>query len=104
MGRKLFCEISPLCYKISHNKEILKRNIKDLFSNEKIAKGKDEKPFPYIIKSHTSIMLRKLNDVDMELQRNKVTNIKLACKKINGIVIQPNETFSYWTKLGKCTE
>lgn len=104
MGRKLFCEISPLCYKISHNKEIFKKNIKDLFSNEKIAKAKDENPFPYIIKSHTSIMLRKLNGVDMQLQKNKVTNIKLACKKINGIVINPNETFSYWKTLGRCTE
>ena len=65
MARKLFCEISPLCYKISHNKEILLRNLKDFFSSEVIAKEKDDKPFPYIIKSHTSIMLRKLSGVDV---------------------------------------
>ena len=28
MARKLFCEISPLTYKISTQKEILKRNIR----------------------------------------------------------------------------
>lgn len=104
MGRKLFCEINPFCYKISHNKEILKRNIKDLFSEDVIAKEKVLEPFPYIIKSHTSLMLRKLNGVDITLQQNKVTNIKLACKKINGLVIKPKETFSYWKTLGRCTE
>ena len=56
MGRKLFCEINPFCYKISHNKEILKRNIKDLFSEDVIAKEKVLEPFPYIIKSHTSLL------------------------------------------------
>ena len=29
MARKLFCEISPLTYKISTQKEIFKRNIRD---------------------------------------------------------------------------
>ena len=45
-------------------------------------------------------MLRKLNGVDMRLQRNKVTNIALACQKINHIVIKPNETFSFWKTIG----
>ena len=35
MKRKLFCEISPLTYKISMEKEILVRHIKDIFSNNK---------------------------------------------------------------------
>ena len=30
----------------------------------------------------------------------KVTNIMLACNKINGIVIHPGETFSYWKTVG----
>lgn len=102
MGRKLFCEISPACYKISLEKEITKRKIKDLFSNEKIAKTKDiENPLPNIVKSHTSILVRKLHGVDIKLQENKVTNIQIACKKINGIVINPGETFSYWKTVGR---
>ena len=101
MKRKLFCEINPTCYEISVRKEIIKRNIKDFFSSDKIARQKVYEAFPYIIKSHTSILLRKLNGVDMKLQENKVTNIGLACKKINGIVIKPGETFSYWKTLGR---
>ena len=104
MSRKLFCEINPTCYKISHAKEITKRNIKDFFSDEKISRTIDTEPYPYIIKSHTSIMLRKLNGVDMQLQKNKITNIELACKKINGAIIYPGETFSYWRYLGSCSK
>ena len=100
MGRKLFCEINPTCYKISLKKEILLRNIKDMMSSERIAKTKIKKELSNIVKSHSSIMLRKLYGVDMKLQENKVTNIMLACNKINGIVIHPGETFSYWKTVG----
>ena len=100
MGRKLFCELSPTCYKISVKKEILLRNIKDFFSSEKIAKTKKTEELPVIIKGHSSILLRKLHGVDMQLQKNKITNIDLACKKINGIVIHPGEVFSFWKTVG----
>lgn len=103
MSRKLFCELGPTAYKISLKKEEIKRRVKDTFSSEKIAKDHSDKPLEYIIKSHTSLLLRKLHGVDMQLQENKVTNITLACKKINGIIIHPNETFSYWRSLGKPT-
>lgn len=95
MTRKLFCDISPTCYKISVQKEILLRKTKDLLSKEKIAKTKNKEPLPNIVKSHTSILIRKLYGVDIKLQENKVTNISLACNQINGIIIHPGETFSY---------
>ncbi len=104
MGRKLFCDINPTCYKISVEKEILLRKIKDLLSSEKIAKTKSEEELPNIVKSHTSILIRKLNGVDLKLQENKVTNIMLACNKINKIIIRPGETFSYWRTIGRVTK
>ena len=42
MKRKLFCELSPTCYKISIEKEIAVRFVKDLFSKEKIAKPEEK--------------------------------------------------------------
>jgi vancomycin resistance protein VanW len=104
MSRKLFCEINPTCYKISVEKEIVKRKIKDKLNKEQLAHEKSEKELPNIVKSHTSILIRKLHGVDIKLQENKVTNIELACKKINGIIIHPGETFSYWTTIGKPTK
>lgn len=104
MARKLFCELSPTCYKISLEKEIFRRKIKDFFSRDKIAKSKNTEVLPNIVKSHSSILIRKLHGVDLRLQENKVTNIMLACNKINGIIIHPGETFSYWRTLGRITE
>ena len=104
MTRKLFCEISPTTYSISRRKEIILRNIKNILSTEKIAKSFSKKELPNIVKSHSSLMLRNLAGVDPQLQKNKVTNIEIACKKINGIVIHPGETFSFWTTLGPTTK
>lgn len=100
MSRMLFCDLGPTCYKISVKKEIARRNVKDFFSNKKIAVYRDEKQLPNIVKAHSSILLRKLHGVDMKLQENKVTNITIACSKINGIIIKPNEVFSYWKLVG----
>ena len=104
MGRKLFCDINPTCYKISLQKEIFIRKIKDIISKEKIAKTKEEKELENIVKSHSSILLRKLHGVDMQLQKNKITNIQIACNKINGIIIHPRETFSFWRTIGKSSK
>ena len=101
--RRLFCDINPLCYQLSVKKEILKRHAKNFWSKEKIAKEHRDALLPNIVKSHSSILIRKLNGVDLRLQENKVTNILLACSKIDKIVIKPNETFSFWVTLGPTT-
>ena len=104
MARKLFCEISPFCYDISVFKEQTKRNIKNRFDSKKLAKTRSTEELPNIVKSHTSIILRKLYNVDMQLQENKRTNLLIASKKINGIVIKPGEIFSFWYLVGNVTK
>ena len=104
MARKLFCEMNPVFYEISRKKEITKRKIKNVFGKEKIAKKHLDIELPNIVKSHSSILLRKLHGVDMQLQENKITNIELACKKVNKLVIHPGETFSYWKTIGEPTK
>lgn len=104
MARKMFCEINPMCYAISVEKEIIKRKIKNATSKEQFAKEKSEELLPNVVKEHSSILLRKLNNVDMTLQENKVTNIQLACNKINKVVVNPGETFSLWTTVGSTSK
>ena len=55
----------------------------------------------YIIFTHNTPLLRKLKDVEMYLQYNKITNLKIAVAKLNGAIIKPGETFSYWKLIGK---
>jgi vancomycin resistance protein VanW len=59
--------------------------------------------YPYSIFKHSTPLIRKLKDVDMQLQYNKVTNLRIAVEKINGILIRPGETFSYWKLIGKAS-
>ena len=37
------------------------------------------------------------------MQENKVTNLKLAVAKMDGLVLHPGEIFSYWRLIGKPT-
>lgn len=101
MGRRLFCEISPVCYKISVRKEIVLRNLKDFMSGDKIAAEKSDRILPETVKNHSSVIVRRLNGVDLRLQENKAVNIKLAAEKISGIIVHPGEVFSYWKTVGK---
>lgn len=39
----------------------------------------------------------------MWLQQNKVKNLEIASKRINGILLKPGETFSYWRLIGHPT-
>jgi len=65
------------------------------------AKQKSTEPLPYQYFSHKTILLRKLKDVDMWLQENKIVNLRIATKKLDGVLLRPGEVFSYWKLIGK---
>jgi vancomycin resistance protein VanW len=50
---------------------------------------------------HRSTILRPLRDVEMYLQYNKITNLRLAVERIDRAVIRPGETFSVWRLVGR---
>lgn len=55
----------------------------------------------YVYKKHQSLLLRPLKDVDMYLQYNKITNLRLSIEMLNGVIIKPNQRFSIWQKVGR---
>lgn len=81
----------------------LRKYLQWAFSGKRYAKLKVDKQYKYLVFSHSTPLLRKLKDVDMYLQYNKITNLKLAVERLNGVVIKPGETFSYWKLIGKPT-
>jgi len=103
MKRKLFCEINPRTYAISVKKMRIIRHMKNCFTKDKFAKTKSEK-LPLLVYKHKSLIRRKLGDVDMQLQENKANNLSIATPKINGVLINPNEIFSFWYLVGDCTK
>lgn len=56
---------------------------------------------PELQSSHATPLIRNLRGDEMEWQRNKVVNLRLAVERLDGIVLRPGETFSYWRLIGK---
>lgn len=83
---------------------ILRRKIKWHFSDINYATTDDSVTAPYIWKEHRSVLLRKLKDVDMHLQYNKIENLRIAISNIDGVVIKPGEVFSVWRMVGRPTK
>jgi vancomycin resistance protein VanW len=51
--------------------------------------------------NHRTPLLRQLKGVDMWLQHNKVDSLKVAASCVDGIVLRPGETFSFWRLVGR---
>ena len=100
MKRKLFCEISPLCYKISTQKCRLMRIMEDRLTGKKFAEEKSAAKLPQLIYKHNSLIRRTLGNVDLQLQENKAVNLSIAAPKITNVLIKPQETFSFWHLVG----
>ncbi len=98
---KNFCDINPVCYEISFRKEVLKRHVHDLLGSEKFAKTIENEKLPNVVFSYSSNQIKRGKGIDIRLQENKIVNIQLACKKINGMIIHPGEVFSFWKTVGE---
>jgi vancomycin resistance protein VanW len=70
---------------------------------KKVTKTLVKERLPFLIFHHRSVLLRQLKEVDMQLQYNKVENLRLAIRKLNNLLIKPGETFSFWYLVGRTT-
>ena len=104
MSRKLFCDMNPLFFEISSKKEVLRRHIKNLRSKECFSKTFSSEKLPNIVTAHRSHMIKHGPGIDPVLQYNKAENIAIAGGKINGIIVRPGESFSFWGTVGKITK
>ena len=74
------------------------------FDGKKYSKELSTDQLKYKLFSHKTPLLRQLKNVDMWMQYNKIRNLEIATKQLNGIMIKPGETFSYWKLIGKPTK
>lgn len=95
----------PWLYQLSVQRHTLARRMNWLRARRQLARTRsaDDARFRYKVTRHSSILMRHLGDVDMQLQRNKITNLRLAAGQINHIVLAPGETFSFWYLIGEPT-
>ncbi|RUS45802.1 VanW family protein [Cohnella sp. AR92] len=80
-----------------------KRYLEWLLGGYRFAKPELSVSLPHPVFKHQTPLLRRLKDVEMWLQYNKIQNLRLAIDRINQVVIHPGETFSYWKLIGNPT-
>ena len=100
---KRFYQGSPLTYRSAVEKGRLVRRMQDRFSGAVFASMRSDEKLPALWYQHKSLIRRTLGEVDPVLQENKAVNLALSAPKVNGIVIGPGETFSFWHLVGNCT-
>ena len=103
--KKLFSQRHPFFYFLAVWARRLKRYSSWYFGSKNYASERNETTkLAFRIKKHQSVLLKKLGDSDMQLQVNKVTNLKIAVSRLNGIIIKPGQTFSFCKLVGLPTK
>lgn len=62
-----------------------------------------EGSFEFNVKRHSSRLIKPLGNTDLKLQYNKVENIRLCLPYLDGLIIEPGESFSFCRLVGKPT-
>ena len=93
--RKLLSQRHPILYFLAIWIRRLKRIVEWNLDSKKYSKTKSSEKLSNRIKKHQSVLLKKLGDNNEQLQINKVTNLQIAVKYLDGIIIKPGETFSF---------
>ena len=94
---------SPLRMKLGKAWFITKRRVQWYLPGRRYAITRSATQLPHQHASHRTPLLRQLKGVDMWLQHNKVESLKVAASCIDGLLLRPGETFSFWRLVGKPT-
>jgi vancomycin resistance protein VanW len=83
---------------------LLKKKAYWNFSGILFSRTIEKENLPHKTFTHQSLLFRQLKNTDQHLQINKVTNLKIAIQKLDGLLLKPGETFSYWKAIGRPTQ
>lgn len=104
--RPLLSHRHAVLYQLAVRAYRLRRRLRWLaedVSSHRIARDQVRERLPARVKKHESRLLRQLGQSEMWLQHNKVKNLALAVAPIDGLLIRPAETFSFWRRVGPPT-
>lgn len=96
MPRKRLTQIFPFLLPIRKWQRKKLFYLKMKLDKNKYAKIKSEALLPNTVFETSSLMLNENSGFDMKYQINKVHNLKVAAKTIDKLIINPNDTFSFW--------
>lgn len=99
---KLLSHRHPLLYHLAVGYHRFKRWIVWQCDRRSLAR-KHPDPLPFLVKRHSSRLIKVLGDSDLRLQHNKVVNLRIITPLLDGVRIAPGETFSFCRLVGMPT-
>jgi vancomycin resistance protein VanW len=103
MKRRL-SEIHPIFYSSRILQKRLFRRIADIADRHRFAEDVQVADLEFKCTKHQSLLRRRMGNSDPQLQENKVRNLNIAGPTIDGLLIRPGQTFSFWRRVGEATE
>ncbi|MEB3264130.1 MAG: VanW family protein [Synechococcus sp.] len=103
MPRRLLSQRHPLLYRASVAFHRLRRRLQTRCDGRTYcaAATRGSEPLPHRIRKHQSLLIRKLGSTDLRLQHNKVENLRLVVAALDGVLLRPGETFSFFRLVGQ---
>ena len=96
-------ERHPTLYPVAVRANRARRRIQWMLADTSWASTREAVDLPVRVRQHKSLLLRQLGESEMQLQHNKVTNLRIAAACVDGLLIRPGETFSFNKVVGNCT-
>lgn len=103
MTRVPLTTLFPLLYPVRVRQRQMSRWLRWHLGRETFAREQSKDLLPFKVYRHQSKLRRILSDDDRDRmwQDNKVRNHARAIPHIDGLIIRPGETFSFWRLVGK---
>ncbi|MFK4087687.1 VanW family protein [Kribbella sp. NPDC020789] len=101
--RRRWSERVPALYPVAVRYHRARKRVEWMRTSTAYARERQPADLPVRVKRHKSLLLRQLGETEMWMQHNKVTNLRLACGQVDGLIIRPGETFSFNQVVGNAT-
>lgn len=96
MPRKRLTELFPLLLPLRRWERKKLFYLKMRLDKNRYAAAVSPSPLPFCLYETSEVMVNERSGYDIVYQQNKVHNLTLASRRVNGVLIRPGETFSFW--------
>ncbi|MEN8679709.1 MAG: VanW family protein [Akkermansiaceae bacterium] len=100
---KLLSHRHPALYWLGVRWNRVKRRVGWMMDGERYVSNDGNEQLKFLVKRHSTRLIKQLGDSRMRLQLNKVENLKLVLACLDGVIIRPGESFSFCRLVGKPT-
>jgi vancomycin resistance protein VanW len=93
----------PALYSLSVWRQRVLRHLRQRLDGHRYASTRQPTPLEHRVFKRSSKLLRHATGAELALQLGKVTNLRVALPQLDGVVLEPGETFSFCRLVGRPT-